>query len=500
MDSHGQYFQFSQYNFSPQRINPALVSASDYAEASLLYRNQNTAGGFHINSNIVNASYPLINRNGKRWSGIGITFLNDKAGQQGLISHQEAGLTYAINISTSRYGTLALGFKGMYLRTSVNPDGLYTGSQYLEGHGFVESLSSGEDFINTSHSMMTFSSGMVWQETDQRGNILAYGGISIFDLNKPRDEFMQSSNRMLSTVVLNGGVRVYSSDLISIAPDLLITSGASRTVVNAGFVTAYSLKEYRKAPDDRIELRTHYVPGRSGILGIQVHKQNLSIGISYDFPLLKSNVANTGALEIGVEWRKLVDVKQRILARRKKQNATSAQRMTTEKKIPPTPVVVDSVSKPVDPKVSDVKVREDISTRLRHKQDSIQASAHVGIVQHEPLVLEKATLHFNFNFNSVDLDDEATAYFDDLAKALNDNPELKLKLVGHTDNVGSAKFNLRLSKDRADVIKEYLVSQGISEDRIESGGKGLAEPLNQNSTDAERAENRRVEMTILYQE
>jgi outer membrane protein OmpA-like peptidoglycan-associated protein len=76
---------------------------------------------------------------------------------------------------------------------------------------------------------------------------------------------------------------------------------------------------------------------------------------------------------------------------------------------------------------------------------------------------------------------------------------LKLKLVGHTDNVGSARFNLKLSQERADVINEYLVSKGISEDRIESSGKGVAEPLNQNTTEEERAENRRVEMTILYQ-
>lgn len=68
------------------------------------------------------------------------------------------------------------------------------------------------------------------------------------------------------------------------------------------------------------------------------------------------------------------------------------------------------------------KPTEDMSARLRHKQDSVLASGHVGEVRHEPLVLEKATLRFSFEFNSVELNDEAVKYFDELAKALAYNP------------------------------------------------------------------------------
>ena len=61
-----QYFQFSQYNFTSQRINPAQTGDSDYASVSLDYRNQATDGGFHLTSNFVNLAYPLISRNGRR--------------------------------------------------------------------------------------------------------------------------------------------------------------------------------------------------------------------------------------------------------------------------------------------------------------------------------------------------------------------------------------------------------------------------------------------------
>jgi outer membrane protein OmpA-like peptidoglycan-associated protein len=70
--------------------------------------------------------------------------------------------------------------------------------------------------------------------------------------------------------------------------------------------------------------------------------------------------------------------------------------------------------------------------------------------------------------------------------------------MGHTDNVGSEKFNERLSLYRANAIKQYLMSKGIESDRIKTDGKGMREPLNGNRTAEEMALNRRVELMILY--
>lgn len=71
-----------------------------------------------------------------------------------------------------------------------------------------------------------------------------------------------------------------------------------------------------------------------------------------------------------------------------------------------------------------------------------------------------------------------------------------LKLAGHTDDSGSDALNLRLSKDRAESIKAYLVSQGANASRIESVGYGESQPIASNKTAAGRQENRRVEFTI----
>ncbi|MES2448394.1 MAG: OmpA family protein [Bacteroidota bacterium] len=74
--------------------------------------------------------------------------------------------------------------------------------------------------------------------------------------------------------------------------------------------------------------------------------------------------------------------------------------------------------------------------------------------------------------------------------------DFSLKLAGHTDATGSRELNLRLSKDRAEAVKAYLVSQGANASRIEATGYGPDQPISTNKTAAGRQENRRVEFTI----
>ena len=71
-----------------------------------------------------------------------------------------------------------------------------------------------------------------------------------------------------------------------------------------------------------------------------------------------------------------------------------------------------------------------------------------------------------------------------------------LKLAGHTDNVGSANANMRLSKDRAEAVKAYLVGQGANASRIEATGYGATQPIESNKTAEGRQKNRRVEFTL----
>jgi len=76
---------------------------------------------------------------------------------------------------------------------------------------------------------------------------------------------------------------------------------------------------------------------------------------------------------------------------------------------------------------------------------------------------------------------------------MNENPDWKFKIVGHTDSDGATETNLTLSEQRANAVKQSIVDQGIKEDRFSIEGKGENEPLNTNTTPEEKANNRRVE-------
>jgi outer membrane protein OmpA-like peptidoglycan-associated protein len=78
-------------------------------------------------------------------------------------------------------------------------------------------------------------------------------------------------------------------------------------------------------------------------------------------------------------------------------------------------------------------------------------------------------------------------------RALNAAPEMEIEIVGHTDNVGDPANNLKLSQDRADAVKQWLINKGINASRMSSSGKGETEPLVPNTSDENRQKNRRVE-------
>jgi outer membrane protein OmpA-like peptidoglycan-associated protein len=86
---------------------------------------------------------------------------------------------------------------------------------------------------------------------------------------------------------------------------------------------------------------------------------------------------------------------------------------------------------------------------------------------------------------------------DDVAKALNDLGEQQQVVIeGHTDSNGNDDSNLRLSQQRADSVRTYLVSRGVKAERVQAVGKGEAQPVASNDTAEGRANNRRVEIIV----
>lgn len=102
-----------------------------------------------------------------------------------------------------------------------------------------------------------------------------------------------------------------------------------------------------------------------------------------------------------------------------------------------------------------------------------------------------------FNFNKADIKPEFMPVLDKVATAINDYPDAAVKVEGHTDSIGTAAYNQKLSERRAQNVRSYLVEHGVKSERIESKGYGLTRPIADNATDEGRAKNRRVEVVIM---
>ena len=102
-----------------------------------------------------------------------------------------------------------------------------------------------------------------------------------------------------------------------------------------------------------------------------------------------------------------------------------------------------------------------------------------------------------FDFASAKLLDESKAELEQLLQFLRNNPEVKIQITGHTDNIGTQAYNINLSQDRARAVANYLLNGGIVLARVSYKGLGSSEPVADNSTEEGRVQNRRTELLIV---
>ncbi len=101
-----------------------------------------------------------------------------------------------------------------------------------------------------------------------------------------------------------------------------------------------------------------------------------------------------------------------------------------------------------------------------------------------------------FGFDKSDLNESAKNNLNSLVMVLNKYPDTNIEVQGHTDNTGTDKYNMALSKRRAGTVSNYLVSKGISSRRTSTRGYGESAPNYSNDTEDSRSQNRRVEFLI----
>jgi outer membrane protein OmpA-like peptidoglycan-associated protein len=161
--------------------------------------------------------------------------------------------------------------------------------------------------------------------------------------------------------------------------------------------------------------------------------------------------------------------------------ATSVQHVATQvMPAPRTPVAATDVPATADAPAPVEQVAASVPASPRPATPKVNVAA-------KPTA---AGFRINFAFNSAILPDSAHAMIDVVAQVMKETPEIKVRVEGHTDAIGSADYNLSLSERRALSVGAYLVKLGIDPSRLMLIGKGMAEPLTNNPYDPN---NRRVQ-------
>jgi outer membrane protein OmpA-like peptidoglycan-associated protein len=107
------------------------------------------------------------------------------------------------------------------------------------------------------------------------------------------------------------------------------------------------------------------------------------------------------------------------------------------------------------------------------------------------------TYGITFDVGKSTIKPESMGEINRIAKLMEENPDLRFSVEGHTDSTGNAASNQKLSDARSKAVVDKLVELGIDADRLESAGKGQTAPIADNDTDEGRAKNRRVEFVKL---
>ncbi len=175
-------------------------------------------------------------------------------------------------------------------------------------------------------------------------------------------------------------------------------------------------------------------------------------------------------------------------------------------------VIINSESDPVDgsflvaiPMGVNVGLNVSAKNYLFYSENFSVEKAYTGIEPYHkdiplrPIEAGESTVLRNifFEYDKYNLKPESKSELNRLIKLMEENPDIKIEISGHTDNVGSYEYNLELSLNRAKKVYEYLAENGIDPERLEYEGYADKKPIDTNETEEGRANNRRTEFTIL---
>lgn len=470
LPTQAQISTYSQYHLSPMQTNPAMLGSYNQPFAILSYRQLSLGSGF-VSSNasfetpMVTVAYPLKSKNNGRFGGTGFSIINDRSGGGGLLQTTGLQAGFAFNRQLGKSNFLSLGVQGGYLWQNLNPTKLTTGSQWVDGQ-FLSTIDNNESINVEPVSYPTASAGLYWYGTDSdsTSNLKYFLGVSGQNLNQPNTAFDQNEqSRLPLHLVVTAGYTVFDNQKIKVMPTVRwVEQVGFNRQINAGALAWYQLDNgTEEKANTKMGLGVWYNSNGMANVSVELDQPNYMVALGYGFaasknaPQLSSFEIKLG-IKIGKSYTKNVFRKRvRKPRRRKKRKKVEGKEVTP-------PQIVKNL--------------------IKEKEKQLE--------------ILKGAVYFQYNKN--ELLNSNKAYLNQVVNVLNKYPEINLVIQGHTCKITQSEMaNQKLSEERAETVKDYLLDHGVDASRLETIGFGSQKPVASNNDAYGQLRNRRVQFEII---
>ncbi|MBL3658573.1 PorP/SprF family type IX secretion system membrane protein [Fulvivirga sediminis] len=465
---HGQGLIFSQYEQSILETNPARIALYPELRVTAQYRETSLTEGEKANQSLLTATYPLFSSDDRLRSGIGLSLTRQQTGTDMKYITNAVQGGYAYNVYLNRSSILSFGINVGWFQQYFSSGAIYTGAQWDRFDGFDSSLPTGEPDSFEKRNFLNLGAGLNYYKTDDEGKEVGYLGVATNYLNNPDISWGQEAYKRERSYSAQAYWRLFSNNGISIGPggyylyDNAVHFTQARLQVKKYFENT---NPFDLIKDGYLEFYGGYrTQGRIGA-GILIQQPSFRLGISYDTPSTGNTRVAGSAFEVSFAFRN-------VFQRNAKDH-------------------VDKLESTNDYHIGEVK---NIDFGRDKKSDSSGNDSGYRPEKGDYNIALRQD--FKFGFNESELNTDAKKYLDELVSLLKAHPNTYLEVIGHTDDIGSEDANEKIALQRASVVIDYLISKGIAQERLKATSKGDKDPLVPNTSDENRAKNRRVEFVI----
>ncbi len=506
--ANAQDLSFTQYHNTPLFTNPAMVGSYNSYRAFVNYRSQRIEGD-NLSTPMGTFAMPFY-ANGRRVAGLGLTVLRDDMAK-GLIN-SGALLAGAYNIATGSRSVLGIGLQGGYMQSRIDLAGKSTDAQWINGV-FNPNAPTGEKLSGDVASYITAGGGLMWYMPDERYRQRVFVGVSGFNLNQPELKFFSANPTVVARRLVGmAGVRVVKTNQFSLVPNARVVNFSGKTHANIGTWLRHHMPVQPNGKATDVSVGIWYNTNNVAAFSLEVENQNLVAALSFDLPMSKATntFTNNGILELTLGFKiphkkgpkDGLESEEGPMAaseedKKKQAAADSAFKANLEQQL----AKRDSALKTELTRTVTENVKKELSEQIKKETNDIvnsklsEVDKRIDAYNDRMIRMERNFFKRNIRFElgSKSLSFESRQILADVIKGMKDNPTFKLELVGHSCDIGEQEGNRRLSFERAEAVKKYLVDNGVEASRITTRGEGVNNPFAPNTSEMNRRLNRRVE-------